>query len=106
MYVYTTQVQSHLIIFKEEKEAFVPCASHFVYRFPAVISHRERAETFDDQIPSASDPLFTRDGTAQLYTKSRARLMASRRQQRSSFRSSVRLYIPKKKEWPLIGRGG
>jgi hypothetical protein len=44
VYVYTTQVQSHLIIFKEEKEAFVPCASHFVYRFPAVISHRESGD--------------------------------------------------------------
>jgi hypothetical protein len=50
---------------------------------------------------------YSRVTGQQLYTKSRERLMASRRrQQRSSFRSSVRLYIPKKKEWPLSGRGG
>ncbi len=97
--------------FQSRKRNFrYTCASHFVYRFPAVILHRERAETFDDQIPSASDPLFTRDGTAQLYTKSRERLMASRRrQQRSSFRSLsfVRPSIyPEKKRMATYWSGG
>jgi hypothetical protein len=99
-------VQSHLIIFKEEKEAFVPCASHFVYRFPAVISHRERAETFDDQIPSASDPLFTRDETAVIHQVPRAfdGITAATAAQFLSFvRPSI---YPEKKEWPLIGREG